>query len=123
MRGSMRSRDAQHVAHLTIRTGAQPANCAAAAAGTVLATINLPADWLAAATGGIKCILAVRGRTVVPTPPARGALPHPRTPLERCVKCRASSARARAIMQLDNTTIVAGQTVSITAFTLTDGNA
>jgi hypothetical protein len=26
-------------------------------------------------------------------------------------------------LQLDNVTIVAGQTVSITAFTLTDGNA
>lgn len=39
---------------LRIRTGAQPANCAAADTGTVLATVNLPADWMAAASGGSK---------------------------------------------------------------------
>jgi hypothetical protein len=37
---------------LEIRTGAQPANCAAADAGTVLASITLPADWLTAAVSG-----------------------------------------------------------------------
>lgn len=39
---------------LKIRTGAQPANCAAADSGTVLATCNLPADYMAAAAGGLK---------------------------------------------------------------------
>lgn len=39
---------------LKIRTGAQPANCAAADSGTVLATCNLPADWMAAAASGQK---------------------------------------------------------------------
>lgn len=39
---------------LRIRTGAQPANCAAARTGTVLATINCGADWLTAASNGIK---------------------------------------------------------------------
>lgn len=34
--------DAGTSAILKIRTGAQPANCAAADAGTVLATLNLP---------------------------------------------------------------------------------
>jgi hypothetical protein len=41
---------------LEIRTGAQPANCAAADTGTVLATIALPADWMAAASGGSKSL-------------------------------------------------------------------
>ena len=31
---------------LKVRTGAVPANCAAADSGTVLATVNLPADWM-----------------------------------------------------------------------------
>lgn len=34
---------------LTIRTGAAPANCGTANSGTVLATLTLPSDWLAAA--------------------------------------------------------------------------
>lgn len=39
---------------LKIRTGAAPANCAAADTGTVLATLTLPGDWMAAASGGSK---------------------------------------------------------------------
>ena len=39
---------------LKIRTGAQPATCATADSGTVLATINLASDWAAAASGGTK---------------------------------------------------------------------
>src|SRR5687768_14116957 len=39
---------------LKIRTGAQPANCAAADAGSVLATLTLPSDWMAAAASGSK---------------------------------------------------------------------
>lgn len=31
---------------LKIRTGAQPATCATADSGTVLATLSLPADWM-----------------------------------------------------------------------------
>lgn len=42
---------------LRIRSGAAPANCAAARTGTVLATMNLPADWLAAAASGSKGLL------------------------------------------------------------------
>jgi hypothetical protein len=41
---------------MTIRTGALPANCAAARAGTVLATQILPSDWMAAASGGTKAL-------------------------------------------------------------------
>ena len=39
---------------LKIRTGSAPGNCAAADSGTVLATLNLPSDWMAAASGGSK---------------------------------------------------------------------
>ena len=51
---------------LTIRTGAPPANCAAANQGTVLATINLPSDWMAAASGGSKSNLAKSATTSAP---------------------------------------------------------
>jgi hypothetical protein len=39
---------------LKIRTGAAPANVAAADSGTVLATVSLPSDWMAAASSGSK---------------------------------------------------------------------
>jgi hypothetical protein len=39
---------------LEIRTGAPPANAAAADTGTVLATMALPSDWMAAAASGSK---------------------------------------------------------------------
>lgn len=39
---------------LKIRTGAPPANCAAADSGSVLASPTLPSDWMAAASGGAK---------------------------------------------------------------------
>src|SRR6266496_659498 len=39
---------------LKVRTGAQPADCGTADSGTVLATMTLPSDWLAAASGGTK---------------------------------------------------------------------
>src|SRR5690242_14064742 len=42
---------------LKIRTGAAPANPAAADSGTVIATISLPANWMADASGGAKALL------------------------------------------------------------------
>lgn len=41
---------------MRIRSGVPPADCAAADTGTVLATINLPADWMAAAASGQKVL-------------------------------------------------------------------
>lgn len=41
---------------LRIRTGVPPANAAAARTGTVLATMNLPADFMAAASAGSKAL-------------------------------------------------------------------
>lgn len=39
---------------IELRSGAMPANCAAARTGTQLAIAALPADWLAAAAAGAK---------------------------------------------------------------------
>jgi hypothetical protein len=41
---------------MRIRTGAPPATCATANSGTVLATLTLPSDWMAAASGGSKAL-------------------------------------------------------------------
>lgn len=108
---------------MTIRTGAQPANCGTANSGTVLATINLPSDWMAAATGGTKSILG--GPWQDTTADAGGLAAHFRIHNTAGTVCemQGSVGMGTGDLQLDNTTIVAGQTVSITAFTLTDGNA
>ena len=42
---------------LEIRSGAAPANCAAADTGTLLASMALPADWMNAASGAVKTLL------------------------------------------------------------------
>lgn len=42
---------------LRLRSGAPPANAAAARSGTVLATMNLPSDWMSNAAGGVKSLL------------------------------------------------------------------
>jgi hypothetical protein len=39
---------------LQLRTGAQPANCAAAATGTLLGSSSLPSDWLTNSSAGTK---------------------------------------------------------------------
>jgi hypothetical protein len=63
---SVASRNAQLDAHetatgasarLRLLTGAKPANCAAAQTGAQVAEMNLPADWMAAASGGTKGLL------------------------------------------------------------------
>src|SRR5688572_29520313 len=39
---------------LKLRTGSPPADVATADSGTVVATLNLPSDWMAAAASGAK---------------------------------------------------------------------
>ena len=39
---------------LDVKTGAAPATCATADSGTVLASMTLPSDWMAAASSGTK---------------------------------------------------------------------
>jgi hypothetical protein len=108
---------------LTIRTGAAPTNCGTANSGTVLATINLPSDWLATASGGVKSIAG--GPWQDTSADASGTAAHFRIHNTAGTVCemQGTVGQGTGDLQLDNTTLVAGQTVSITAFTLTDGNA
>jgi hypothetical protein len=107
---------------LTIRTGAVPANCAAARAGTVLATLVLPSDWLAAASGGTKALLGTWQDTAAD---AVGTAAH--FSIDQGATCHiqgtVTATGGGGDMTLDNTSIAAGQQVNITAFTLTAGGA
>ena len=106
---------------LEIRTGAQPANCAAADSGSVLATFTLPSDWLAAAANGAKAING--GPWQDTSADASGTAAHFRVKAGSTCHLQGSAGQGTGDLQIDNASLVAGQTVSITAFTLTDSNA
>lgn len=111
---------------LEIRTGAQPATCATAGSGTILATINLPADWMAAASGGAK---AISGSWVDSSADNTGTAAHFRVYNSQATKdnttcfMQGSVATSAADMIVDSVSFTASQQFTVTAFTLTDGNA
>jgi hypothetical protein len=107
---------------LTIRTGAPPANCAAARAGTVLATLVLPSDWLLAASGGVK---SKSGTWQDLAADATGTAGH--FSIDQGATCHLQGTvtlgGGGGDMTIDNTSIVAGQTVTVTGFDITVGGA
>ena len=105
---------------LTIRTGAQPENCAAADSGTLLASITLPSDWMAAADAGAK---AKEGTWQDASADNAGTAAHFRIKQGATCHMQGTVGEAAADMILDNTDIAAGQVITITTFTWTDGNA
>lgn len=105
---------------LEIRTGAPPANCAAADTGTVLATIALPADWMNAAAIHQKTKL---GTWQDAAADATGTAGHFRIKAGAACHFQGTAGQGAEDLVLDNASITTGQTVTITAFTLTAGNA
>lgn len=108
-------------AKLQLRSGAQPANCAAAASGTLLAEITLPADWMNAAASGSKTKLG----TWTTTGLAAGTIAHFRIVDNAGTTChmQGSVGTTGTDMTVDNTSIAVGQTVTVNTFTLNAGNA
>jgi hypothetical protein len=109
---------------LKIRSGAQPATCATADSGTVLATLSLPVDWMAAASSGSK---ALSGTWQDLSADATGTAGHFRIYDSGGTVCgiqgSITATGGGGDMTLDNTSIASGQQVTITSFTLTDANA
>lgn len=110
-------------AKLQIRSGAQPANCAAAATGTLLAEITLPADWMAAASAGSKVLAGTWTGTGV----AAGTAAHFRLVDNVGTTCHAQGSITAlgggGDLTVDNTSIAASQTVTANTFTINAGNA
>ena len=109
---------------LKIRSGAAPADCATADSGTVLATLNLPADWMAAASSGSK---AKSGTWQDASADATGTAAHFRLYANDGTTCHlqgtVTATSGGGDMEVDNTSFAAGQSFTVTSFTLTDGNA
>lgn len=109
---------------LKIRTGAAPADCATADSGTVLASMTLPSDWLAAAGSGAK---AKSGTWSDASADATGTAAHFRIYESTATTCHiqgtVTATGGGGDMTLDNTSIASAQVVTITSFTLTDANS
>ena len=108
---------------LRIYSGAMPVNCAAAPTGTLIAEITCPADWLAAASNGSKVLSG--SWTVAAT--NAGTAGYYRIYDSTGTNCdeqgNITATGGGGAMTVDNTSIAAAQTVTVTTKTLTDGNA
>lgn len=109
---------------LKIRSGSVPTNIADADAGDVLAAMTLPSDWMAAASSGAK---AKDGTWQDASADNAGTAGHFRVYASdgttQHIQGTVTATGGGGDMTLDNTSITAGQTVTISTFTLTDGNA
>lgn len=109
---------------LKIRTGSAPADCATADSGTVLATITLPSDWMAAASAGSK---AKSGTWQDTSADASGTAAHFRIYDSGGTTCHmqgtVTATGGGGDMTVDSTSFTAGQTFTVSTFTLTAGNA
>jgi hypothetical protein len=109
---------------LRIRAGAPPADCAAARTGTVLATLTLPSDWMAAAASGSKGLLGTWEDTSADATGDAGHFEIMESTATTChLQGTVTATAGGGDMEVDNISFSTGQSFTITAFTLTDGNA
>ena len=107
---------------LKIRTGPPPADVATADSGTALVIFALPSDWMNAASSGAM----TKAGTWVNTGIAAGDAGHFRIYASNGTTQHIQGIVTGATggdMNLDNINIAVGQVVTISTFTLTDGNA
>jgi hypothetical protein len=106
---------------MRIRTGGQPASCAAADSGSVLATINLPSDWLAAASAGTK---AKSGTWEDNSADAGGVAGHYRVYDSGGTVChiQGTVAQSGGDMNVSNTNFAAGQPFTVNTYSISAGN-
>lgn len=107
---------------MRIRTGSVPATCATADAGTVVATLNLPSDWMAAASSGTK---AMSGTWQDSSADATGTAAHFRIYDSAGTTChmQGTVGTSGTDLVVDSTSFTAGQSFTVTAFTITAANS
>ena len=104
---------------LVIYSGAEPANCAAASPTGVLATITLPTTFLSS-SGGVTTIAGSWSVAASGTGTAASF-----RIFDNAGTChiQGTVGTASTDLVLNNTSITNGQTVTVTAFNVTCGNA
>jgi hypothetical protein len=112
---------------IELRTGAQPANCQTADAGTLLCQAALPSDWMNNAAAGSKTKLGTwqfSGLAGIPG----SVIGHFRiydaqSPSTCHIQGTVTATGGGGDMTVDNVNIAAAQVVTVNTFTLNDNNA
>ena len=107
-------------AKLRIYTGSVPANCAAAATGTLLVEMALPSDWMNAASGASKTKLGTWTGTASGTGTAGYFRIVDNAGTTTGIQGTAGMSGTDLI--LDNSNIAVTQLVTVNSFTLNTGN-
>jgi hypothetical protein len=112
---------------LQLRTGAPPANCAAADTGTLLAELVLPADWMTTAANGSISLNGTWSGTGLPAAAGGTAIGHYR------LKDNAGTVThdqgsvtitgGGGDLTVDNLSLANAQPVNVTGWTRTQGGA
>ena len=107
-------------AKLRLYTGSVPANCAAAATGTLLAELTLPSDWMAAASGASK----VKAGTWSGTASATGVAGYFRIVDSGGTNTgiQGTAGMSATDMILDNNNLATSQSITVNSFQLNTGN-
>ena len=109
---------------LKVRSGAVPASVGTADSGTVLATMNLPSDWLANASNGTK---AKSGTWQDSAADASGTGGHFRIYASDGTTAHMqgtiTATGGGGDMTLDNVVSAAGQQITVSTFTISAGGA
>lgn len=114
-------------AKLRLYSGSAPADCAAAATGTLLVDMALPSDWMAAASSGSKAKTGTWSGTGT-----AGAGSGTSAGYFRITDSAGTTAHMQGTvtitggggdMTLDNPNIATGQSVTVNTFSITAGNA
>lgn len=111
-------------AKLRIYSGAQPANCAAARTGTLLVEYSLASDWAAAAASGSK---AFNSTPISGTASGTGTAGHYAIMDSAGTTCHeqgsVTATGGGGDVTIDNTSIVSGQAVNVSGWTVTEPGA
>jgi hypothetical protein len=109
---------------MKIFDGTKPTACSDADAGTVLATLSLPSDWMAAASSGSK---AKSGTWQDTSADNTGTADYWRIYASDGTTCHmqgtVTATDGGGDMEVDNVNFASGQSFTVTGFTLTDANA
>lgn len=112
---------------LRLWSGALPANCAAADAGSKLVEMTLPLDWMNNASGGQKTLLGTWSSTGLAAAGTGTNALYYRIMDSTGTTCHeqgtVTATGGGGDLTLDNASIANGQTVTITTKTLTAPNA
>jgi len=109
---------------LRFYSGSMPANCAAVRTGTILATLNLPTDWMANASAGSK---QLSGTWNDPSADNSGTVGYfsvfDSTGTTCHIQGTVTITGGGGDMTVDSVNFTAGQSVTVTTFTINAGNA